>query len=96
MSAKSRVRACSLPSRSSGSLYISDITSDMTVYRFSPVKVIEYAKLKVARIAIPLVFETCRALVQEVAKNDLMEDDAEDLLSGGAMSAALVSLLSSF
>jgi len=52
------------------------------VYRFSPSKVIEYLRIKVARLATPEAFEGSRTLVRGLAKDGLTEDGKEDLLQG--------------
>lgn len=60
-------------------LYL-DISDDIIVYRFSPSKINEYLRRKVAHL------ETCagviesRTIVRELAKDGLMEDGREDLL----------------
>jgi ribonuclease H2 subunit B len=52
------------------------------VYRFSPSKVMEYLRIKVARLATPKVFEGSRTLVRGLAKVGLMDDGKEELLQG--------------
>jgi ribonuclease H2 subunit B len=52
------------------------------VYRYSPTKVLEYLRIKVARLARPEVFERSRTLIRGLAKDGLMEDGKEDLLEG--------------
>jgi ribonuclease H2 subunit B len=44
------------------------------------VKVVEYLRVKVARLATPEVFEVSRTLIRGLAKDGLMEDGKEDLL----------------
>ena len=57
-----------------------DISDDIVVYRFSPGKVNEYLRKKVAHLeTCPGVIES-RTIVRELAKDGLMEDGREDLL----------------
>lgn len=57
-----------------------EITADITVYRYSPLKVQNYLQMKVARLAMPGVFETSLTLTRNLAKVGLMEDEKEALL----------------
>jgi len=43
-------------------------------------KLVEYLRVKVARLATPEVFEVSRTLIRGLAKDGLMEDGKEDLL----------------
>ncbi|KAH9949549.1 ribonuclease H2, subunit B [Amylocystis lapponica] len=65
-----------------------DITPEITVYRYSPVKVEEYLKAKVARLAKAEVFEASRTLTRNLAKDGLMEDGKEALLESARVRAA--------
>jgi ribonuclease H2 subunit B len=67
---------------------VPEITPEMTVYRYSPAKVVEYLKIKVARLAQPEVFEISRTLVRNLAKNVLMEDEMEGLLESTPISVS--------
>lgn len=52
------------------------------VYRFSPIKYVEYLKLKVLNLLEANVVEGSRTLVRSLAKDGLMEDGNEKLLEG--------------
>jgi ribonuclease H2 subunit B len=57
-----------------------EITADIVVYRLSLQKIVEYLRLKVARLATPEVVEVSRTLTRGLAKDGLMEDGKESLL----------------
>ena len=59
-----------------------DITPEIAVYRYSNETVIELLKVKVTRLVTPEVFEASKTLIRGLAKDGLMEDDKEDLLTG--------------
>ena len=57
-----------------------DITPEITVYRYSPEKVLETLKAKVTRLNTAVVFEGSRTLTRALAKDGLMEDGNDSLL----------------
>jgi len=57
-----------------------DITSELTVYRYSEDKVIEYLQAKVSRLSKHAVAEKSRTIIRNLAKDGLMDDGKEDLL----------------
>ena len=59
-----------------------EITPEITVYRYAEDKVLESLKAKVTRLVTPEVFECSRTLTRGFAKDGLMEDGKEDLLTG--------------
>jgi hypothetical protein len=59
---------------------LADITSDITVYRFSIPILVNYLRGKVCRLAASEVFKCSRSLVRGLAKEGLMEDGKEHLL----------------
>ncbi|KAI0949376.1 hypothetical protein AcW1_009009 [Taiwanofungus camphoratus] len=67
---------------------VKEITADITVYRYSPLKVQNYLQMKVARLAMPGVFETSLTLTRNLAKVGLMEDEKEALLQSARTRAA--------
>ncbi|KAJ7079127.1 ribonuclease H2, subunit B [Mycena belliarum] len=67
---------------------VKEITEDITVYRFSPDKVVEYLRIKVQRLSTPETVEVSRTLVRNLAKDGLMEDGKETLLEVGRTRAA--------
>ncbi|KAJ7859693.1 ribonuclease H2, subunit B [Mycena leptocephala] len=67
---------------------VKEITEDITVYRFSPQKVVEYLRVKVERLSTPKTIEVSRTLVRNLAKDGLMEDGKENLLEVGRVRAA--------
>ncbi|KAI0344673.1 hypothetical protein BDW22DRAFT_1354793 [Trametopsis cervina] len=67
---------------------VKEITSEITVYRYSVEKVISYLKIKVDRLNNPELFETSRTLVRTLAKDGLMEDGKEQLLEAGRLKSA--------
>lgn len=62
------------------SLFFSEITADITVYRYSKQLAIDYLKVKVKRLSAPAVCEMSTTVVRHMAKNGLMDDGKEDLL----------------
>ncbi|THG99363.1 hypothetical protein EW026_g2960 [Hermanssonia centrifuga] len=65
-----------------------EITPEIMVYRYSQEKFVETLKVKVARLAIPALFESSNTLIRGLAKDGLMEDGKEALLESGRMRAA--------
>ena len=57
-----------------------DITPELTVYRYSEDKVIEYLQTKVSRLSKHAVAEKSRTLIRNLAKDGLMDDGKENLL----------------
>ena len=57
-----------------------DITPELTVYRYSEDKVLEYLQVKVSRLSKQAVAEKSRAITRGLAKDGLMDDGKEDLL----------------
>lgn len=57
-----------------------DITPDLTVYRFSRPKLIEYLLKKVTRLCEGGIVAKSRALTRELAKDGLMDDRKDELL----------------
>jgi ribonuclease H2 subunit B len=57
-----------------------DITPELTVYRYSEDKVIEYLQAKVSRLSKHAVAERSRTIIRNLAKDGLMDDGKEDLL----------------
>jgi hypothetical protein len=56
-----------------------DISADIVVYRFSPTKLNEYLRKKIAHLVTCSALDS-RTIVRELAKDGLMEDGREDLL----------------
>ncbi|KAH7929852.1 hypothetical protein BV22DRAFT_1080099 [Leucogyrophana mollusca] len=67
---------------------VKDITPEITVYRFSPEKLLQYIRAKVDRLSAPRVLEMSRSLIRGLAKDGLMEDGKEDLLALGRIRSA--------
>ncbi|OCH95159.1 hypothetical protein OBBRIDRAFT_816783 [Obba rivulosa] len=65
-----------------------EITEDLTVYRYSSSKTLEYLRSKVAHLAKPEIIETSRTLIRNLAKDGLMEDGKEALLDSARTRAA--------
>ena len=57
-----------------------DITPEITVYRYSPEKALDTLKAKVTRLNTAAVFEGSRTLVRALARDGLMDDGKESLL----------------
>ena len=57
-----------------------DVTSELTVYRYSEDKVMEYLQAKVSRLSKHAVAEKSRTIIRNLAKDGLMDDGKEDLL----------------
>lgn len=61
---------------------ISEITAEITVFRYSSEKLTQELRKKVAVISTPRITEMSKSLVRSLAKDALMEDKNEDLLEG--------------
>ncbi|KAJ7268785.1 ribonuclease H2, subunit B [Mycena haematopus] len=59
---------------------VKEITEDITVYRLSPERFIEYLRLKVERLSTPETIEISRTTVRNLAKDGLMDNGKEQLL----------------
>ncbi len=59
-----------------------EISEELTVYRYSQVKTIEFLRQKVATVLSSEEFEQNRTIIRGLAKNGLMEDGNEKLLEG--------------
>ncbi|SJK97487.1 related to Sulfate adenylyltransferase [Armillaria ostoyae] len=62
--------------RSSG-----QVASDITVYRFSPTKVVDYVRKKVDHMSSFPVIEMSRSITRNLAKDGLLDDGKEKLLA---------------
>ncbi|KAJ3568865.1 hypothetical protein NP233_g5437 [Leucocoprinus birnbaumii] len=67
---------------------VKDITEDITVYRYSQGRTLEYLRSKVARLSEPKTLEISRSITRGLAKDGLMEDGNEELLKVGQLKAA--------
>lgn len=57
-----------------------DINTELTVYRYSEDKVLEYLQAKVSRLSKDVVTEKSRTIIRSLAKDGIMDDGKEDLL----------------
>lgn len=64
----------------------SDITPEITVFRYSPEKALKYLTAKVARLSKAEITEQSRTIVRNMAKDGLMDDGKESLLEGKQLS----------
>ncbi|KAI6121484.1 ribonuclease H2, subunit B [Pisolithus sp. B1] len=62
---------------------IKEITAEITVFRYSQERLMEQLTKKVAALATPRITEMSRSLIRGLAKNALMEDEHEELLTLG-------------
>ena len=60
---------------------LSEITPEITVFRYSQEKVLQYLRTKVARLSDQSIGEVSRTLNRSLAKDGLMEDGKESLLA---------------
>lgn len=67
---------------SSSSRCVTEITSEIVVYRISLPRILEYLQAKVVRLATSEVLEISRTTIRGLAKDGLMEDGKETLLQG--------------
>ncbi|KAH9935311.1 ribonuclease H2, subunit B [Fomitopsis serialis] len=67
---------------------VKEITADIVVYRYSQEKTTNYLKTKVDRLAKPAICETSSTIVRQLAKDGLMDDGKEELLSSARIKAA--------
>ncbi|EKM80701.1 hypothetical protein AGABI1DRAFT_98838 [Agaricus bisporus var. burnettii JB137-S8] len=59
---------------------IKEITEEITVYRYSRERVLDYLRKKVIRLSTPSTLEKSKTIIRSLAKDGLMEDGNEDLL----------------
>jgi len=59
-----------------------EITEDITVYRYSQERALRYLRSKVLRLSEPKLLEISRSITRDLAKDGLMEDGNEELLKG--------------
>lgn len=57
-----------------------DVTTELTVYRYSEDKMMEYLQTKVSRLSKAAVAEKSRTIIRSLAKDGMMDDGKEDLL----------------
>jgi ribonuclease H2 subunit B len=57
-----------------------DVTPELTVYRYSEDKMMEYLRAKVSRLSKAAVAEKSRTIIRNLAKDGMMDDGKEDLL----------------
>lgn len=62
-------------------MYVSEITPEITVFRYSKEKMLQYLRVKVARLSDQSIGEVSRTLNRSLAKDGLMEDGKESLLA---------------
>ncbi|KAF9244973.1 ribonuclease H2, subunit B [Melanogaster broomeanus] len=62
---------------------ITEITSEITVFRYSSEKLMQCLRRKVATLSTPHIMEMSRSLIRNLAKDALMEDKNEGLLDLG-------------
>ncbi|KXN91053.1 Ribonuclease H2 subunit B [Leucoagaricus sp. SymC.cos] len=67
---------------------VKEITEEITVYRYSPERTLEYLRLKAARLSSLKTLELSKSIVRDLAKDGLMEDGKEELLQSGQLKAA--------
>lgn len=58
-----------------------EVASDITVYRFSPTKVVDYVRKKVDHMSSFPVIEMSRSITRNLAKDGLLDDGKEKLLA---------------
>lgn len=59
---------------------VKEITEEISIYRYSPSKVVDYLRKKVERLSTAETFELSRTLVRNLAKDGFMDDGKEGLL----------------
>jgi len=59
-----------------------EISEDITVYRYSQERALGYLRSKVLRLSEPKTLEISRSITRNLAKDGLMEDGNEELLKG--------------
>lgn len=67
---------------------LQNITPELTVYRYSEDKMMEYLQAKVSRLSKHAVAEKSRTIIRGLAKDGLMDDGKEDLLELGRLRMA--------
>lgn len=58
-----------------------EVTQEITVYRFSSEKLLEYLKARVFRIAESQAFKASKTVTRNLARDGLMDDGKEELLN---------------
>ena len=69
-----------LPRRLASHVEFTDVTPELTVYRYSEDKMMEYLQAKVSRLSKAAVAEKSRTIIRNLAKDGMMDDGKEDLL----------------
>jgi len=67
---------------------VKEITAKITVFRYSPEKLVQELRKKAATLSTPRITEMSRCLVRSLAKDALMEDRNEELLELGRIKLA--------
>ncbi|KAF5370784.1 hypothetical protein D9758_001908 [Tetrapyrgos nigripes] len=67
---------------------VQDITPEITVWRYSPTKVVDYLRNKVSALLNAGVLDGSRTLIRALAKDGLMEDGNEKLLEAARLKLA--------
>ncbi|KAF7428249.1 hypothetical protein PC9H_007470 [Pleurotus ostreatus] len=67
---------------------VKEISEELTVYRYSQAKTIEFLRQKVATVLSSGEFEHNKTIIRGLAKNGLMEDGNENLLQEGRIQAS--------
>jgi hypothetical protein len=61
--------------------FLTEISSEIVVYRYSQRKFVDYLRAKVAHLQNSLAFDGSQTLTRNLAKEGLMEDGKEELLT---------------
>lgn len=61
-------------------LFYAEITEEITVYRYSPKRTLDYLRKKAARLSEPKILENSKTVIRSFARDGLMEDGNEELL----------------
>ncbi|KAF9454028.1 hypothetical protein P691DRAFT_798942 [Macrolepiota fuliginosa MF-IS2] len=67
---------------------VKEITEEITVYRYSQERTLEYLRKKAVHLSNPKIIEISKTIVRSLAKDGLMEDGNEELLKSGQLRAA--------
>ncbi|KAG5720048.1 Ribonuclease H2 subunit B [Termitomyces sp. T112] len=67
---------------------VKEVTPEITVFRMSQTRVLDYLRSKATRLSAPEALEVSRSTIRDLAKDGLMEDGKEALLQIGRLRAA--------
>jgi ribonuclease H2 subunit B len=81
-----------MPGNDCSSHHFTAITEEITVYRYSRERALDYLRKKVVHLSTPSTLEKSKTIIRSLAKDGLMEDGNEELLNSGFIHCTFRSL----